>query len=145
MLGLQYKLCYKKGVENKAADALSRVQPQDHLEVPAISTSQSQWLEDISQGYLKFPNTIALLASLAVQNPCGDYMLKDGIIRGSWCHLIPVPNTKLLRLSIVVLCVGGGAFWVSCYLPKDRTVVPLDQPQQNGEDFCCLLSNMPTS
>ena len=37
MLGLQYKICYKKGYENKVADALSRVQEPTTQEVLAVS------------------------------------------------------------------------------------------------------------
>lgn len=40
LMGLQYKLCYKKGVENNAADALSRVQSKDQLELTALSVMQ---------------------------------------------------------------------------------------------------------
>jgi hypothetical protein len=43
LLGLQYKIIYKKGVENRVADALSRRVP-DQAELSAISLVIPDWL-----------------------------------------------------------------------------------------------------
>lgn len=45
LLGLQYKVIYKKGVDNCAADALSRCPAAEPL--MAITTVTPQWLLDI--------------------------------------------------------------------------------------------------
>lgn len=37
LLGLQYKLVYRKGVENRAADALSRCDSPEILQLSALS------------------------------------------------------------------------------------------------------------
>ena len=55
LLGLQYKILYKKGLENKAADALSR--QAEPSTVAAISTSTPRWLEIIVEGYTKDDQT----------------------------------------------------------------------------------------
>ncbi|WVZ87398.1 hypothetical protein U9M48_034038 [Paspalum notatum var. saurae] len=60
LLGLQYKICYKKGYDNKVADALSRVVAPSHQEVLAVSL---------------------LLAALSVSSPMGHFTLKNGLIR----------------------------------------------------------------
>lgn len=52
LLGLQYKVIDKKGVENSTADALSRCSPVDQL--LALSTVQPQWLQDIQSKGLDF-------------------------------------------------------------------------------------------
>lgn len=88
-MGLQYKICYKKGTENKATDALSRIHPQDELEVLAIYVAQPTWLESITLSYDKFSETAKLLTSLVVESPMGDYTLKEGIIRYKGRVLIP--------------------------------------------------------
>ena len=51
MLGLQYKNFYKKGYENKVADALSRVQEPTTQEVLAVSQLQPAWLQTVIDGY----------------------------------------------------------------------------------------------
>jgi hypothetical protein len=43
LLGLQYRIIYKKGLDNKAADAMSR---QDHqAQLAAVSMSIPKWME----------------------------------------------------------------------------------------------------
>ena len=64
LLGLQYKVVYKKGLENKAADSLSR-QPHT-LELSAMSASIPRWLEIIIEGYEQDPQTKKLLAELSI-------------------------------------------------------------------------------
>ena len=109
LVGLQYKLCYKKGIENRAAGALSRIQPQDNLEVIAISVTQPVWLEELRLAYYKFPEIAKILASLTLQNPLGDYTLKDRIIRFKGKILVP-PDHQMQARTISALHaspVGG--------------------------------------
>lgn len=80
LLGLQYKVVYKKGLENKAADSLSR-QPHT-LELSAMSASIPRWLEIITEGYEQDPQTEKLLAELSIagHNDQG-FTLSDGLIK----------------------------------------------------------------
>jgi hypothetical protein len=80
LLGLQYKIQYKKGLENKAADALSR--QEIHEEVQAISVSTPRWLEIVIEGYTNDDQAQTLLTELALigTNDKG-YSLVDGVIR----------------------------------------------------------------
>ena len=80
LLGLQYKIIYKKGLDNNAADALSRCPTTDKL--LAISTVQPQWLEEIQSSYVSDPVATKLLSQLAI-HPEGvpQYSLAHGIIR----------------------------------------------------------------
>lgn len=50
LLGLQYKLVYKKGVDNNVADALSR-RPHVEGEMFALSTASLAWLQEVMVGY----------------------------------------------------------------------------------------------
>uniref|UniRef100_A0A453DET6 Reverse transcriptase/retrotransposon-derived protein RNase H-like domain-containing protein n=2 Tax=Aegilops tauschii subsp. strangulata TaxID=200361 RepID=A0A453DET6_AEGTS len=49
LLGLRYRIRYKKGVENTGADALSRSNTQDTLFT--VSSCQPAWLEDVISSY----------------------------------------------------------------------------------------------
>jgi hypothetical protein len=53
LMGLQYKLVYRKGKDNTAADALSRNPAANELY--HISVAKPRWLEIIAEGYLKDP------------------------------------------------------------------------------------------
>jgi hypothetical protein len=53
LMGLQYKLVYRKGKDNTAADALSRNPAANELY--HIPVAKPRWLEIIAEGYLKDP------------------------------------------------------------------------------------------
>lgn len=100
MLGLQYKICYRKGHDNKAADALSRLPPTAGQEVIAMSHVQPVWLQQLADGYLLHPETKKLLAALSLKSPIDDYSLKDGIIRYKsriWVAHNPTAQNSILQ------------------------------------------------
>jgi len=53
-MGFQYEIHYKNGVENKVADALSRVQGSELL-LMAVSTIQSNLIALIEQNWQQDP------------------------------------------------------------------------------------------
>jgi hypothetical protein len=80
LLGLQYKIVYKKGRDNSATYALSRIDQQEEL--LAISECRPKWLEVIVESYQKDPDTKQLLTELSLtgSNSKG-YQLIDGVIK----------------------------------------------------------------
>jgi hypothetical protein len=81
LMGLQYHICYKKGEENKAADALSRrVHPVDAEEM-TISECRPAWLEEVLAGYVTDPQSQRLLAELALHPDQDPFSLTQGPIR----------------------------------------------------------------
>jgi hypothetical protein len=56
LIGLQFQFKYKKGVENNAADALSRV---GHL--METSVCQPVWVQEVVNAYTTDPDMIELL------------------------------------------------------------------------------------
>jgi hypothetical protein len=80
LLGLQYRIIYKKGLDNKAADAMSR---QDHqAQLAAVSMSIPKWMEIVIENYQQDEEAKKLLTELAItgsNEKC--YSLVDGIIK----------------------------------------------------------------
>lgn len=65
LLGLQYKIIYKKGSENSAADTLSCLQQTE--QVWGISSCQPSWLDDIVASYNSNPQAQRLLEQLTIR------------------------------------------------------------------------------
>lgn len=81
LMGLQYRILYKKGSENRVADALSR-RPHPELEINAISRCQPTWMLAIVDAYQQDANAVALLQRLAIAaDPNDPFTLSEGIIR----------------------------------------------------------------
>ncbi|WVZ53038.1 hypothetical protein U9M48_004029 [Paspalum notatum var. saurae] len=80
LLVLQYKVIYKKGTDNKAADALSRY-PFQHSECAALSSCEPQWITEIIDSYTNDPHSSQLLAQLAVNSNDVHFTLVNGVIR----------------------------------------------------------------
>ena len=79
LMGLQFKVLYRKGKENLAADALSRV---GHLmALQAISSTTPVWLQAVLNSY-HTDEEAHLLQSLSVHSPNEQgFSLTDGLIR----------------------------------------------------------------
>lgn len=79
-MDLRYKILYKKGLDNNAADALSRHVHPDQL--MAISSVKHQWLEAVVLSYHDNAEALKLLSQLAAQpDSVPNYQLVQGIIR----------------------------------------------------------------
>lgn len=81
LMGLTYQIQYKKGADNRVADALSRLPQTVPYEIAAISVIKPVCLQDLQAAYAQEPSTIQLVSQLSISSPQGHYLLKDGIIR----------------------------------------------------------------
>jgi hypothetical protein len=77
LVGLQFQFQYKRGVENGAADALSRV--GQLLSANALSFYQPQWLLEVTNSYETDDHAQTLLSQLSVCSPS-----EEGFFSQSW-------------------------------------------------------------
>ena len=99
LMGLQYKIVYKKGCENCVADALSR-RPHPEMEISAISCCQPTWVLKIAEAYLQDDYAKSLLQQLAVNNTGEEgFTLRSGLIRQR--GKIWIPAVHELQQSII--------------------------------------------
>lgn len=118
LLGLQYRICYRKGTENSAAHALSRQPVEDSAHLHAISVCQPAWLQEIVKGYDHDPKTQQLITQLAVAPvDDGKFTLTKGVVRFKgrvWLG----NNTKLQQQIMRALhdsSVGGHSGFPATY------------------------------
>jgi hypothetical protein len=84
LMELQFKISYKKGAENLAAYALSRV---GHLmSIQACSEVQPAWLQEVLNSYVHDTEAQRCLTELAISSPDEHgYALVHGVIRLRGC------------------------------------------------------------
>jgi hypothetical protein len=81
LAGLQYRIVYKQGIDNVAADALSR-HNQGDLQCLAISHCTPEWLQEVVIAYHNDPATHELLAKLNLHSGHFEpFSLDHGVIR----------------------------------------------------------------
>ena len=108
LMGLQFKVVYKKGKDNQAADALSRV---GHLlALQAISQVQTQWVQEVINSYVTDSRAQELLSQLAVHTPNDQgYSLHQGLNRYQgrlWVGANSAIQTKIIA-AFHSSAVGG--------------------------------------
>jgi hypothetical protein len=80
LFGLQYRIVYKPGTDNRVADSLSRCGQLEELTI--VSTPVPSWLDEVKLSYDTDPKATELLAKLVVST-MGEpnYTLHQGILR----------------------------------------------------------------
>lgn len=71
LMGLQYKICYKKGSTNAAVDALSRVSHDADHELLVVSTVHPVWLQELQDSYSQDNRAKHLLSQMALSSNQG--------------------------------------------------------------------------
>jgi hypothetical protein len=64
LMGLQFKIVYKKGLDNLVADALSRV--GHAMAIPAVSEILPLWIQEVINSYVTDSEAQQLLQQLAI-------------------------------------------------------------------------------
>jgi hypothetical protein len=80
LLGLDYKIVYKKGADNRVADALSCMSSSE--QALAISSATPQWLEAVVASYTADPRAQELVTKLSLQaDVVPHFTLVNGVLR----------------------------------------------------------------
>jgi hypothetical protein len=107
-MGLQFKIVYRQGGENHAADALSRI---GHLmAIQACSNHQPTWLQEVLNSYATDLEAQERIAHLALVSPDEHgYDLANGLIRFHgriWIGANSAIQTKLIA-ALHASAIGG--------------------------------------
>ncbi|KAM0887617.1 hypothetical protein ACQ4PT_028880 [Festuca glaucescens] len=108
LMGLQFKIIYRKGAENHAADSLSRVGLL--MTIQTCATVQPAWLQEVINTYATDQDAQRRLTELALHSPDEHgYSLKDGLIRYQdrvWLGRNSALQTKLIS-AFHASAIGG--------------------------------------
>ncbi|XP_026453896.1 uncharacterized protein LOC113355284 [Papaver somniferum] len=116
LMGLDYVIKYKKGMENKAADALSRL-PHDASTCQVMAVSQQQWHQDIIASYTEDSHAQQLISELLIPPTNKLYSFTDGIL--SFKSRLYVGSHMKIRQTIIhsvhTSVVGGNSGMMGTY------------------------------
>jgi hypothetical protein len=108
LLGLQYKVVYKKGTENRVADTLSRSHPE--LSLHMVSSVTPEWLSSVQTSYDANPHATELISKLSLKvDSVPNYTYKDGFLRYKsriWIGQQPELQSQLIQ-ALHNSAVGG--------------------------------------
>jgi hypothetical protein len=99
LLGLRYRIVYKRGTDNSAADALSRRQ---HLDTTCygLSVITPSWCADLQKSYQTDAQTTMLLTKLSASpSSVPHFSLMDGLLR--FKGRIWVGNNTILQRQLI--------------------------------------------
>lgn len=107
LLGLQYKIIYRQGKDNHAADALSQF-PLPYCS--AVSVVQPQWLSAVCDSYLHDAHAQQLISKLTLDPaPVPNFTFRDGLLRYKqriWIGQQPELHLQLIE-ALHTSAVGG--------------------------------------
>nr|AAL68643.1 polyprotein [Oryza sativa Japonica Group] len=110
LLGLRYKIIYKKGTDNGAADALSRYPSSATLELSALSVAVPDWIQEVVSGYSLDPDACSKVQTLCISaSAVPNFSLRNGVLYFKdriWIGTNTAVQQKILA-NLHTTAVGG--------------------------------------
>jgi hypothetical protein len=145
LLGLQYRIIYKQGSDNRVADALSR--KSSHLsQRAALSAVTPKWVEEVISRYDLDAAAQAIIAQLSID--AGDvphYTLQGGLLRFKnriWIGANPTLQKKLMQACHTSALGGHSGLPVTYVRMK---VICMERYEESCEGFCPRMSDLSAS
>jgi hypothetical protein len=110
LLGLQYRIIYKKGVDNNAADALSRCPIPESVALSALSVCVPEWTQEVIEGYHQDPDSASKVQTLCINNSAiPDFTIKNGLLyfKGRMWIGNNVPVQQKILANLHTAAIGG--------------------------------------
>lgn len=102
LLGLQCRIIYKKGSDNRVADALSRKTVHSSF-CAALSTVTPKWIQEILAGYQLDADSLENIAKLSIDPAVvPNYTLVDGLLR--YKQRIWIGSNVALQHKLLTAC-----------------------------------------
>jgi hypothetical protein len=134
-MDLQYSIQYKKGVNNAAADALSRCDHQGNVQ--AISECIPTWIQRLQEGYEDDDHAKQLLVELALTpGSHQNFELQNGVLK--YKGRVWVGNNKIAQNHILVALHNsglGGHSGVSATYARVKQLFAWPSLKQSVHDF----------
>lgn len=135
LMGLQFKIVYKKGLDNLVADALSRV--GHAMAIPAVSEILPLWIQEVINSYVTDSEAQQLSQQLAITSPDNSgYYLNKGVIRQG--TKIWVGHNSALRTKLIAAfhdSALGGHFGVQGTYQRVKRMFVWEGLKQDVDSF----------
>jgi hypothetical protein len=100
LLGLHYRIVYKKGSDNRVADALSRRPHTSEESCLALSTVVPQWCDDVITRYSSDPQAQSYIEQLVLSpDSVPNFSYQNGLLH--YKNRLWLGNNKELQLRVI--------------------------------------------
>jgi hypothetical protein len=144
LLGLNYKIKYKKGTDNGAADALSR-NPAHVESIMAMSTCQTQWLEPVLESYSADEYTKELVTKVTLDgSTVPNFSWQQVLLRYKgriWLGADPGLQRQLLSACHDSV---GRTLRCTSHIPKAQTALCMERDENCSAGICQILYGLST-
>jgi hypothetical protein len=137
LLGLRYHICYRKGPDNRAADALSRRPHDETTTLHTITKCKPAWLDDVRASYAENPQARNWIQKLQdAPGKKGRFSLQDGLLyfhKRIWLGGSPDLQRQILH-AFHTSVVGGHLGFLATYA-RLRKFVALPKMKKETCEF----------